>query len=152
MPRTTKSSPNGTAQKTNLLEMVKDIATLKAEKVGWWRGGIAIGVVTATMLSTILGVAFYLDGKIEAVRTEQQEIRTEFMTEIASVKGELIEIKVLLKMGLAQQGIIVDDATIRAIIDEFNANPPLAPSNLDTNPDTPINPTPKPKENHNVPL
>ncbi|MCG8624517.1 MAG: hypothetical protein MJE68_21300 [Proteobacteria bacterium] len=140
-------SPNGADMNRRMHNLEIDNAAIKAEKVGWWRGSLAIGFVTATMLSTILGVTIYLDGKIEATRAEQQQIRAEFMTEIAEVKteiaevkenqarfderqirmeGDLREIKDLLRQNIAQQGgsnITIDEATLRAITDESNGMP-----------------------------
>ena len=85
MPRTTKtnprtkSSPNGEALRKDVQDLKVENAAIKAEKVSWWRGGIVVGVVATTMLSTIIGVALYLNDRVNWSHNS-------LMTEIAEVR------------------------------------------------------------------
>ena len=62
------------------MEAVKvDIATVKAEKLGWWRAAIAMSAVVATMFSSLVFVTVHLDDKID-------KSHDSLMTEITEIK------------------------------------------------------------------
>ncbi|MCG8620730.1 MAG: hypothetical protein MJE68_01855 [Proteobacteria bacterium] len=106
------------------------IARLMAEKVGWWRGVIAIGVVAATMFSTILGVTVYLDGKIEGVMDEVNDVREIAVRTEAKVDA-LIDFNIALQSGDSA----AIDAAHRALIDLASSD--ASPATSDTSSDAP---------------
>ena len=102
------------------------LATLMAEKVSWKNGVTAMSAVVVTMFSTIIGVTVYLDGKIEGVMDEVNEVREIAVgnsVKLDSLKDDFAEIKDLLRQNLAQQNIgnfTIDEATLRAIMHPSN--------------------------------
>ncbi|MCG8624742.1 MAG: hypothetical protein MJE68_22440 [Proteobacteria bacterium] len=142
MPRTTKPSPNGTAPKISLLEMVKDIAFLKAGKLDWWTAVKSQAIIIAFMLSIMAGGFGFVYYEVKGVETR-------LMTEISLVKDDIAEVKENQARSDERQIRIEDklDTILRqnrALLGESNTTiietPVDAPSTAPYT--TPINPTP----------
>ena len=155
MPRTTKtksrpkSSPNGETQKTNLLDMVKDIASLKADKLGW---RVAVTIFGAALAFVYVEMSDHkeqiaqLRVEVAVVKANQEQTR-EIAEEARDVAMEARDVAMensrKLDMLLMQNEILLGGR---------NATPSNTPVDAPANAPYTAPITPKPKENYNVPL